>query len=80
MAYNIFVLAGIVSVVFVLMKLAEQKFVDKESKPMKLIVRDALVVYISVVSGDFILDQLNPFIEVDRASSTPEVFVDNPDF
>ena len=80
MGYNIFVLAGVVSVVFVLMKLAEQKFIDKEAKPMKLLVRDALVVYISVVSGDFILDQLKPFIEVDRSSSTPEVFVDNPDF
>lgn len=80
MGYNIFLLAGIVSVVFVLMKLAEQKFIDKESKPMKLVVRDALVVYISVVSGDFILDQLKPFIEVGQTSGTPEVFVDAPDF
>lgn len=82
MAYNIFVLAGIISVVFVLAKLAEQKFIDKdkESKPIKLLVRDALVVYISVVSGDFILDQLKPFIEVETTTGTPEVFVDNPDF
>ena len=80
MAYNIFVLAGVVSVVFVLMKLVEQKFIDKEAKPVKLLVRDALVVYISVVSGDFILDQLEPFLEVSRSSATPEVFVDNPDF
>ena len=80
MSYNIFVLAGIISVVFVLIKLAEQKFIDKESKPMKLLVRDALVVYISVVGGDFILDQLKPFIEVGRVSASPEVFVDAPDF
>jgi hypothetical protein len=80
MSYSIFVLAGVVSVVFVLMKLAEEKFIDKEAKPMKLLVRDALVVYVSVVSGDFILDQLKPFIEVNNTSATPEVFVDNPDF
>ena len=80
MSYNIFVLAGVISVVFVLMKLAEQKFIDKEEKPVKLLVRDDLVVYISVVSGDFILDQLKPFIEVDRSTATPEVFINAPDF
>lgn len=79
MGYNIFLLAGIISVVFVLMKLAEQRFVDKEEKPVKLLVRDALVVYVSVVAGDFVLDQLKPFIEVERATG-PEVFVDAPDF
>ena len=79
MGYNIFLLAGIISVVFVLMKLAEQRFVDKEEKPMKLLVRDALVVYVSVVAGDFVLDRLKPFIEGERATG-PEVFVDAPDF
>ena len=79
MGYNIFLLAGIISVVFVLMKLAEQRFVDKEEKPVKLLVRDALVVYVSVVAGDFVLDQLKPFIEVEHATG-PEVFVDAPDF
>jgi hypothetical protein len=46
---------------------------------MKMLVRDALVVYISVVAGDFMLVQLQPFITVE-APSTPEVFVDAPDF
>jgi hypothetical protein len=47
---------------------------------MKLLVRDALVVYVSVVLGDFMLDQLMPFIEPSKISSSPEVFVDAPDF
>ena len=80
MSHNIFVLAGIISVIFVLVKLAENRFIDKEKEPvpMKLLVRDALVVYISVVAGDFLLVQLQPFIAV--VSTTPEVFVDAPDF
>ena len=80
MNHNVFLFAGIISVVFVLAKLAEMKFIDKEPKPMKLLVRDALVVYVSVVFGDFMLDQLMPFIEPSKISSSPEVFVDAPDF
>ena len=80
MNHNVFLFAGIISVVFVLAKLAEMKFIDKEPKPMKLLVRDALVVYVSVVLGDFMLDQLMPFIEPSQISSSPEVFVDAPDF
>ena len=82
MSHNIFVLAGVISVIFVLVKLAENRFIDKEKEPvpMKMLVRDALVVYISVVVGDFLLVQLQPFIAVENASATPEVFVDAPDF
>ena len=80
MNHNVFLFAGIISVMFVLAKLAEMKFIDKEPKPMKLLVRDALVVYVSVVLGDFMLDQLMPFIEPSQISSSPEVFVGQPDF
>ena len=80
MNHNVFLFAGIISVMFVLAKLAEMKFIDKEPKPMKLLVRDALVVYVSVVFGDFMLDQLMPFIEPSKVSSSPEVFVGAPDF
>jgi hypothetical protein len=58
------------------------RFVDKESKPLKLLVRDSLLVYFSVVSGTFILDQLKPVIQEGGSSVVvnPTVFVDNPGF
>ena len=78
---NVFLFAGIISVVFVLVKMVEMRFIDKdEPKPIKLLVRDALVVYVSVVCGDFMIDQLKPFISPDQISTVPEVFVDAPDF
>ena len=80
MQHNIFLIAGVISVVFVLVKLAEARFIDKEAKPMKLLVRDSLVVYISVITGDFLLEQLQPFITTERITTKPEVFVDAPDF
>ena len=57
------------------------RFVDKESKPLKLLIRDSLLVYFSVVSGSFIIDQLKPVIQEGGAKITnPTVFVDNPGF
>jgi hypothetical protein len=53
------------------------RFVDKESKPLKLLIRDTVLVYFSVVSGNFILEQLSPVMQ--KGGVTP-VFTDNPEF
>jgi hypothetical protein len=78
---NTFVVAGIISVVFFLAKFCEMRFVDKESKPLKVLIRDSLVTYFSVVVGLFLVDQLKPMIENGvGASTSPSVFTDNPTF
>jgi hypothetical protein len=57
------------------------RFVDKESKPLKVLIRDSLVTYFSVVVGLFLVDQLKPMIENGvGASTSPSVFTDNPTF
>jgi len=59
------------------------RFVEKESKPFKYLIRDTLLVYTSVVLGFFVIDQLKPILsEVEGISggSPPVVFVDNPSF
>jgi hypothetical protein len=77
---NIFIIAAIVSVIFVIAKFIEMRFVDKEAKPLKLLIRDALLVYISVIIGYFILGQLKPIIQDGGAISAPQVFTGNPEF
>jgi len=78
---NIFIVAGIISVVFLIVKFIEMRFVDKESKPLKFLIRDALLVYFSVVSGSFIIDQVSPVMqEVGENMTNPAVFTDNPGF
>lgn len=78
---NIFIVAGIIAVVFLIVKFIEMRFVDKESKPLKFLIRDALLVYFSVVSGSFIIDQVSPVMqEVGENISNPAVFTDNPGF
>ena len=76
---NIFIIAGVVSVVFLIAKFLEMRFIEKETKPLKHLIRDALVVYFSVVAGDFVMNQINPVFEGGGKKLTP-VFTDNPGF
>ena len=77
---NIFVVAAFISITFLLAKFLEMRYIEKDAKPLKVLIRDALIVYISVVSGSFILDQLNPIIKDNIMPSSPIAFTDNPPF
>ena len=80
---NIFIIAGVVAFIFLLAKFVEMRFVEKDNKPLKLLVRDALLVYFSVVIGYYIIEQLNPATVQNVggavANATP-VFTNNPEF
>jgi hypothetical protein len=77
---NIFIIAAIISVIFLIAKFIEMRFIEKENKPFKLLIRDALLVYFSVVVGYYILQQINPIMNnISGGASTP-IFTDNPGF
>ena len=74
---QVFILALAVSVVFLICKFIEMKFVDKETKPIKFLIRDAVLVYMSVVAGYYVIDQ----IQSPQTTSNPiKVFTDPPNF
>ena len=77
---NIFLVSGIISVIFFIVKFLEMRYDDDESKPLKILIRDSLVVYVSVIIGSFILDQLNPVINETTSPIIPLAFTDNPPF
>jgi hypothetical protein len=78
---NIFLIAGIISVIFFLVKFLEMRYVEKESKPLKFLIRDTLVVYISVVTGNFIYEQVTPVLEESvKTPNTPIAFTDDAPF
>ena len=52
------------------------RFVTKENVPPKILVRDALLVYVSVIAGHYIIAQLNN----KETREFVEVFTDNPSF
>ena len=82
MSSNIFVNAGAAAILFLIIKFIEMRFIEKENKPLKLLMRDALLVYFSVVSGYFIIGQINPILQGGgtNASYITPVFTDNPGF
>ncbi len=77
---NIFLVSGIISVIFFIAKFLEMRYIDNEPKPLKILLRDSLLVYISVICGSFILDQLNPVINETIIPTEPLAFTDNPPF
>ena len=81
---NIFMIAVIISVIYFIVKYIEMKFVEKEPKPLKLLVRDSILVYFSVIVSYFLMDQVSSLTQsggtiVPTSGSTP-VFTDNPEF
>ena len=75
---SIFVTAAVISIIFFIAKFIEMRFIEKENKALKLLIRDSLLVYVSVVSGYFILEQLTPMIQ--KGGQPTMVFTDNPEF
>ena len=53
------------------------KFILKENKPLKVLFRDAVFVYISVILGSMIVES---FSSVDILKKAPEIFTNKPDF
>ena len=79
---NIFLVAGIIAVIFFISKFLEMRYinVNDEPKPLKFLIRDSLLVYISSILGWFVIDQLKPVINDIDIGSTPLAFTDNPPF
>ena len=71
---NIFLVAGIISAIFFIAKFLEMRYIEE------FLVRDSLLVYVSVVFGSFIIDQLKPVINESIAPTEPLAFTDNPPF
>jgi hypothetical protein len=75
-----------VTVLFVIAKILEMKFVDKEAKPMKHLVRDALIVFVCAFAPIFMFFQVNSTIPElmggggGVSGSTTQIFTDSPEF
>lgn len=77
---SIFIVAAIISITFLVAKFLEMRFVEKESKPLKFLIRDALLVYFSVIIANFVMEQINPIMTGGSSKKITPVFTDNPAF
>jgi len=77
---SVFIIAAIVSITYFVAKFLEMRFIEKESKPLKLLFRDTLLVYFSVIISNFIIEQVNPIMSGGAKTKSTPVFTDNPGF
>tara|TARA_B100001093_G_scaffold492724_1_gene534129 strand:- start:2597 stop:2836 length:240 start_codon:yes stop_codon:yes gene_type:complete len=77
---NQIITSGIVSILFFIIKFIEMRFIIKENKPVKNLVIDSLIVFISVVLTLLLLDQFNLNELIGGTKISPAAFVNNPDF
>ena len=73
---NIYYLAGIICLLFLGVKGIEYKYNKDEDKSFKQPIIDTIYIFIAVILGDFLFNQINPILK----DSSPHVFVDNPSF
>lgn len=73
-----FMLALSIATTFLIGKFLEMRFIEKESKPLKLLLKDTLLVYGSVFAAGFVIDQLKPLVS--KGSIATPIFTDNPGF
>ena len=75
---NSFLTPTIFAIIYFLFRFFEMRVILKENKPLKSLLRDSLLVYISVLVGEFFISQLGPI--ANGVAHQPSVFIGDPDF
>lgn len=74
---NIYVIALTISVVYIISKIFEIRFILKENINLKKLTIDTILVYFSVILGTFITEQ---FLSKTKNLTQAPVFIDSPKF
>ncbi len=77
---NTFLVGAIISFIYFIGKFLEMRYIDTEPKPLKILIRDTLLVFVSVIIGGFVIDQVKPVINEIKDTTVPLAFTDNPPF
>lgn len=85
-----FVIPIAISVVFFLAKLVELKFIHREQRPLKEIVKDAFIIFLVSLAVVFLYSNYGNYIhslfhvvtenKTIPILGTPEIFTDKPEF
>lgn len=70
--------SGIIAFIYLLMKFVEMRITKNEAKPMKELIRDTVIVYLSAIIGLYIIDEFMPTTSVVKTFTN--VFTDVPGF
>ena len=80
---NFYIVSITISIIYVVLKFIEMRFISKENVAIKEIIRDTVMVFISTICGMFIIDQIKPLVTVIKTTTgtqPPTVIADAPGF
>jgi hypothetical protein len=77
---NTFIYATILSIVFFVIKFIEMRFINKETKPLKVLFMDSFIVFICSILSQFVFEQFNNAKDILNSAEPTGVFVGAPDF
>jgi hypothetical protein len=75
-----FIVALSAAFTFFILKFIEMRFILKQSNGIKHIVRDTILVYISMLGGQFIGVQIEPFQKNMMTAGSTQVFTGSAEF
>ena len=70
--------SGIIAFIYLLLKFIEMRISKKETKDMKELIRDTLMVYLSAMVGLYLIDEFMPTTSI--VKTVTNVFTDAPGF
>ena len=86
---NVFIIGVLVVAVYILLKIVEMKYLEEEWLPMKVVVRDAIMVFAAALTASFMFFNMNTYIidffnvVTDTKTintATTQIFTDDPAF
>lgn len=79
---NILIYSLVISIVFMIIKFIEMRMnSEDEEKPLKVIVKDGIIIFLCAVSGLFLSEQILLMMKnTSILESSPEIFTGEPGF
>ncbi len=72
--------SSLISIIYLIIKFLEMRFVSKENKPLKKLLLDALIVFVASIITSFIFEQFDITNILNKINSTPVILTNTPNF
>ena len=77
---NSLLLGIITSIAYFILKFVDSKYIQKDDKSLKVILKDSIIVFLAIIIVQFIFDQFNIGELIGNTKKTLSAFTNNPDF
>ena len=77
---NFIVPSLVMSIIYMIYKIVDMKYISKEEKSLKNITKDSLVVFLCGIFSLFIMEQLNINQIIGNSKQVLSAFTNDPDF